>query len=82
MENKNESINEYSKALKQAVKAFSFLGGIGIYLVVFVGICGFIGNIADEELGLGSKGKLIGIIVGFPSAIYTLYRQLKRNKIV
>ena len=44
MENKNESINEYSKALKQAIKAFSFLGGIGIYLVVFVGICGFIGN--------------------------------------
>ena len=65
MENKNESINEYSKALKQAVKAFSFLGGIGIYLVVFVGICGFIGNIADEELGLGRKGKLIGIVVGY-----------------
>ena len=82
MENKNESISEYSKALKQAIKAFSFLGGIGIYLVVFVGICGFIGNIADEKLGLGSKGKLIGIIVGFPVAIYTLYRQLKQNKIV
>ena len=82
MENKNESINEYSKALKQAVKAFSFLGGIGIYLVVFVGICGFIGNIADEELGLGSKGKLIGIIVGFPGAIYTMYRQLKQGNLL
>lgn len=82
MENKNEAGNEYSKALKQAVKAFSLLGGIGIYLAVFVGICGFIGNLADEKLGLGSKGKLIGIIIGFPAAIYTLYRQLKQNKIV
>ena len=38
------------EGLKQAIKAFSFLGGVGIYLVVFVGICGFIGNLADIYL--------------------------------
>ena len=68
--------------LRQAVKAFSFLGGVGIYLVVFVGICVFLGNLADETFALGYVGKLIGIIIGFPGAIYTLYRQLKQNKLV
>ena len=70
------------EGLKQAIKAFSFLGGVGIYLVVFVGICGFIGNLADIYFGFGYRGKLIGIIIGFPGAIYTLYRQLKQNKLV
>lgn len=70
------------EGLKQALKAFSFLGGLGIYLVVFVGICGFIGNLVDVYLGFGYIGKLIGIIIGFPGAIYTLYRQLKQNKLV
>ena len=66
------------EGLRQAVKAFSVLGGIGIYLVVFVGICVFLGNLVDENLGLGYAGKLVGILVGFPGAIYTLYRQLKQ----
>ena len=70
------------EGLRQAVKAFSVLGGIGIYLVVFVGICVFLGNLADENLGLGDAGKLIGILVGFPGAIYTLYRQLKQGNVL
>ena len=40
------------EGLRQAVKAFSVLGGIGIYLVVFVGICVFLGNLADEKAGV------------------------------
>ena len=70
------------EGLRQAVKAISFLGGVGIYRVVFVGICVFLGNLADETFALGYVGKLIGIIIGFPGAIYTLYRQLKQNKLV
>ena len=58
------------------------LGGIGIYLVVFVGICVFLGNLVDENLGLGYAGKLVGILVGFPGAIYTLYRQLKQGNVL
>ena len=70
------------EGLRQAVKAFSVLGGIGMYLVVFVGICVFLGNLVDENLGLGYAGKLIGILVGFPGAIYTLYRQLKQGNVL
>lgn len=70
------------EGLRQAVKAFSVLGGIGIYLVVFVGICVFLGNLADRQLGLGYAGKLTGILIGFPGAFYTLYRQLKRGNML
>jgi len=68
--------------LKQAVKAFSILGGVGIYIVVFVGICGYIGSLAGNYLQLGNAGIIGGIILGFPAAFYTLYRQLKNNKLI
>ncbi|MCR5440141.1 Putative F0F1-ATPase subunit Ca2+/Mg2+ transporter [Selenomonas sp. WCT3] len=73
---------ERHEGLRQALKAFSVLGGIGIYLVVFVGICVFLGNLADEKLGLGYMGKLVGILIGFPGALYTLYRQLKQGELL
>jgi hypothetical protein len=68
--------------LRQALKAFSMLGGVGIYFVVFVGICVFLGYEADKAFGLGHAGRLTGILVGFPGAMYTLYRQLKRGGLV
>ena len=80
--NKQGNDGQKHEGLRQAVKAFSVLGGIGIYLVVFVGICVFLGNLVDENLGLGYAGKLVGILVGFPSAIYTLYRQLKQGNVL
>lgn len=70
------------EGLRQAVKAFSVLGGIGIYLVVFVGICVFLGDLADRQFGLGYTGKLVGILIGFPGAFYTLYRQLKGSNLL
>ena len=77
-----QSGEERHEGLRQDVKAFSVLGGIGIYLVVFVGICVFLGNLADENLGLGYMGKLVGILIGFPGALYTLYRQLKQGNLL
>lgn len=68
--------------LRQALKAFSMLGGVGIYFVVFVGICVFLGYETDTAFGLGHAGRLTGILVGFPGAMYTLYRQLKRGGLV
>ena len=68
--------------LRQALKALSMLGGVGIYFVVFVGICVFLGYEADTAFGLGHAGRLTGILVGFPGAMYTLYRQLKRGGLV
>ena len=70
------------EGLKQAIKAFSVLSGVGIYFVIFVGICIFIGDQVDQLCGWRLAGKLTGIIVGFPGAIYTLYRQLKSGHIV
>ncbi len=68
--------------LRQAVKAFSILGGVGIYLVVFVGICGYLGSLLGDFLNLGKAGIIGGIILGFPAAFYTLYRQLKNNELL
>ncbi len=70
------------EGLRQAVRAFAVLSGIGIYFVVFVGICIFLGYEADMHFGLGHTGRLIGAVIGFPGAIYTLYRQLKSGGLV
>ena len=67
--------------LKQAVKAFSILGGVGIYLVVFVGICGYLGSLIGDYLEMGNAGRIIGIVAGFPAAFYTLYFNDKRYKV-
>ena len=45
--------------LRQALKAFSMLGGVGIYFVVFVGICVFLGYEADTAFGLGHAGETV-----------------------
>ena len=80
---KKASQHEWREGLHQAVKAFAVLSGVGIYLVVFVGICLFLGDLADQFLfGDGYSGKLAGILLGFPGAFYTLFRQLKHNGIV
>lgn len=76
---KNPWQMEKGEGAKQALKAFSFLGSIGIYLIVFVGICIFLGYEADISFGLGHTGRLIGIVFGFPAALYSIYRQLKRG---
>jgi len=66
-----------SESLWQAVKAFSILSGVGIYLAVVLGICLYVGIQADEYLGTAPYGKLTGILLGFPIAIYSLYRRIR-----
>ena len=80
--NENNNNHDKYKPLAQAWRAFSLLSGIGIYLAVLVLICLYIGSLADEYIGLGGKGRLIGIIIGFPIAFYSLYRQLKRGNVI
>lgn len=70
------------EGVKQAFKAFSMLGGVGIYLLVFVGIFVFLGYEFDVTFDTGHTGRLVGIVLGFPSAMYSLYRQLKKGGIV
>lgn len=65
------------EGLRQALQAFSFLGSIGIYFCIVVGICVFLGHLAYFYLGLGHYGKLAGILSGFPVAIYSVYKRMK-----
>ena len=76
---RNDDKNE---GLSRAWKAFSLLTGIGIYLAVVVLICLYIGSLIDDKFNLEGKGRLIGIIVGFPVAFYSIYRQLKRGDVI
>ena len=69
--------NSADSGLKQSLKAFGILGSIGIFFAVVIGICIFLGNMADEWLGLEYAGKLTGIILGFPVAFYLTYKQLR-----
>ena len=36
----------------------------------------------ELTLNLDGKGKLIGIILGFPIAFYSIYRQLKNGNVI
>ncbi|MCR5834641.1 MAG: AtpZ/AtpI family protein [Selenomonadaceae bacterium] len=63
-------------------KAAAILSGVGIYIAAVIFICLYIGGLVDDYFSLGGKGRLIGIIIGFPIAGYSLYRQLKHNGFV
>ena len=78
----NDDKNSKRDGFEQMWRAFSLLSGIGIYLVVIVLICLYLGGLVDDYLELDGKGKLIGIILGFPIAFYSIYRQLKSGKTI
>lgn len=65
------------EGLLQALKAFSVLGGLGIYLAVTVGLTIYLGHLFDEYYETHPYGIFAGIITGFPIAVYGLYRRLK-----
>ena len=71
-----------SSGALDALKAVGLLSGVGVYFVVFLGIFIFLGKCADDFLGTGRVCTIAGIVLGFPAAIYSLYRQLKYYKIV
>ena len=79
MDSKKNKNNNKNAGLRQAVQAFSILGGIGFYLVAVIGICIFLGNKADECFNIGPYGKVIGILLGFPIGIYSIYKKIRGN---
>ena len=74
--------NNKHKSFSQMWRAFSLFSGVGIYLAVVVLICLYFGGLIDDYFGLDGKGKLIGIILGFPIAFYSIYRQLKSGNTI
>ena len=67
-------------ALRQALDAYLFLSGIGIFFCAVLGICMYAGSLADEAFALGHKGIFAGILVGFPLAIFSVYRRVRRMR--
>lgn len=63
-------------------KAAAILSGVGIYIAVVIFLCLYIGGLVDDYFSLGGKGRLCGIIIGFPLACCSVYRQLKRHGFV
>lgn len=63
-------------------KAAAILSGVGIYIAAVIFICLYLGGLVDDYFQLGGKGRLCGIFVGFPVAVYSLYRQLKNHGFV
>ncbi len=63
-------------------KAAAVLSGLGIYIAVVIFVCLYIGSLADEFFGLGGKGRLAGIFLGFPIAGYSIWRRLKYDGFV
>ena len=58
-------------------KAAAILSGVGIYIAAVIFICLYLGGLVDDYLQLSGKGRLVGIVLGFPIAGYSVYRQLK-----
>ena len=52
--NKDKHKEKEASGLAQALKAFGVLGGVGIFFAVVIGICIFIGAMADDFLGLNT----------------------------
>ena len=60
-------------------KAAAILSGVGIYIAAVIFICLYLGGLVDDYFQLGGKARLVGILIGFPLAAYSVYRQLKHN---
>ena len=67
-------------ALRQALDAYIFLSGIGIFFCVVLGISMYAGSLSDEAFALGHKGIFAGILVGFPLALFFVYRRVRRMR--
>ena len=66
-----------NEGLLQALKAFSFLSGIGIYIAIVVGCAIYLGKLFDDYFNTSPYGIFVGILLGFPLAIYGIYRRIK-----
>ena len=64
-------------ALRQALDAYLFLSGIGIFFCAVLGVCMYAGSLVDEAFSLGHKGIFSGILVGFPLALFSVYRRVR-----
>lgn len=77
---KTEKMDEEHEGVKQALLAFSVLGGVGVFIAVVVIVFLYAGMFLDDALEMNGAGRILGIFTGFPVALYCIYRRLKRGK--
>lgn len=58
------------------MQAFAFVSGIGIHFVVLIGVCIFFGRMADQYFQVRPWGTLFGIILGFSTGIWSIYKKI------
>ena len=75
--NDNRERSPRRKLLFRYVWAASYFAGIGASVAMTVLACIWMGQKADEYFGIGPKGTLAGIFLGFPVAIYSIYYQVR-----
>ena len=59
------------------VWAASYFTGIGIYLATTVVVCIWLGMKFDDFFGTEPNGRLAGIFLAFPAAIYSIYHKVR-----
>ena len=57
--------------------AASYFTGIGIYLATTVVVCIWLGMKFDDFFDTAPKGRLAGIVIAFPAAIYSIYHKVR-----
>ena len=66
--------------LRRFVWAASLFFGIGCYLASTVGVCIWLGMKFDEIFDTGKAGLLTGIFLGFPVAIFSVYKKIREKR--
>lgn len=61
---------------QSTLQALSFASGIGISFAVMIGVCLYAGIYIDEQLSTSPLATIIGIILGFITAMWTTYQKL------
>ena len=77
--NDNRERSPRRKLLFRYVWAATYFTGIGVSVALTVLACIWLGMKADEMFGTDPKGKIAGIFLGFPVAIYSIYHQVRMH---
>ncbi len=51
---------------------------LGLYMAACIGLCTYLGLLADQRWHTGNAWTLVGFLVGTASAFYGLFREIRR----
>lgn len=61
---------------KSTLQALGFASGLGINFAITIGVCLYVGIYIDERFATSPAATIIGIILGFITAIWSTYQKL------